>query len=153
MMVLGGVDSAYFTGKFTYHPVTKKNFWLIKMDGLSVNGQMLTSGPITAEIDSGTSAFQGSSSVVDPVNIKLGINGPVFCQEIPKLPPIDVVIDGTSYSIPADEGYIIRVSEFGVDSCMNALQPTTFDKDIGQGMLLGDIFMKFWYTHFDVDNA
>ena len=56
VLVLGGVDDTYFTGNLTYHDVLTEGLWTIKMDGIAVNGTILTTGTITAIVDSGTSS-------------------------------------------------------------------------------------------------
>ena len=39
---MGGSDPKYYSGNFTYVPVTREGYWQIKVDGMKVNGQVQT---------------------------------------------------------------------------------------------------------------
>merc|ERR1712125_41373 len=38
-MVLGGVDTAHYTGDFTTVPLKSTDYWRVQLDGVSVNGK------------------------------------------------------------------------------------------------------------------
>jgi phytepsin len=79
-LLLGGVDSAHYTGEFTSVPLTNETYWEFKMDGLSVGDAKFCEGGCKAIADSGTSLLAGPSEAVKAINKAIGAVG-VFTGE------------------------------------------------------------------------
>jgi hypothetical protein len=151
-LLLGGTDSAYYTGDFSYAPLTSATYWEITMGGLNVDGTDFGVGD-KAIVDSGTSLLTGPSSDVQAIAESIGakeLHGTgeylVDC-DVTKLPNLDFTLNGKVYTLePAD--YLIPDG----DVCLFAMMGLDIPRPNGPLWILGDIFMRKYYTVFDVAN-
>jgi len=78
-LVLGGVDSAHYTGAITYAPLTNQTYWEFKLDDIQLNGHSF--GFCTGQTgchaiaDTGTSLLAGPMDLVQTINDKIGATG------------------------------------------------------------------------------
>lgn len=149
-LILGGVDPRYQTGDFAYHDLIEETYWKIQMDGVNV-GSLPASGSLYGIVDTGTSLLVGSLSVAGPILAEIGAIETVDCAKRPSLPDITITIDGVSYILPPFQ-YILEVTQFGQTQCLVGVQAMKFPESFGKTLILGDIFIKTYYTHFDVEN-
>lgn len=147
-LVLGGVNQKYYTGDFTYHALTEETYWKISMDEVKI-GALPVSGHLNGIVDTGTSTLVGSLSVVAPILVDIGAVEEIDCARIPSLPDLTVVIDKKAYVIPP-KNYILQVTMFGQTQCVVGIMSLNFPPSFGKTLILGDIFIKTYYTHFDV---
>merc|ERR1712139_298424 len=75
------------------------------------------------------------------------------CSSRDTAPDLDIEIDGVTYSLSPNE-YIIEMNGM----CLFGFMGLGSDSDAGMFQsppmwILGDIFMRKYYTHFDYDNA
>jgi cathepsin D len=152
-LVLGGIDEKFYTGEMTYHNVIQDAWWVLQLADVKVNNQSLVNGQkVKGIIDTGTSVIVGSKSIVDGIKSALNVSGQeVDCGLRTTLPPIDFQFDQRTYSLPATE-YILEVKEFGQTACLFGLQAMDFPPNMGTALIMGDSFIKYYYTHFDVQN-
>uniref|UniRef100_A0A8C5JPH4 Peptidase A1 domain-containing protein n=1 Tax=Junco hyemalis TaxID=40217 RepID=A0A8C5JPH4_JUNHY len=142
MVIFGGIDESYFTGPINWIPVSYQGYWQISMDSIIVGGQEVAcTGGCQAIIDTGTSLVAGPPSGIRSIQSTIGAtNGDMNCSSIPAMPDVIFVIDGAQYPVSAlaytDEG-----------SCMSSFQDTS-----GDLWILGDVFIRVYYSIFDRAN-
>jgi len=150
-LTFGGIDEAHFTGDINYVPVSKAAYWQISVDTIGVNGEdYSTESTREAIVDSGTSMLVGPPDAMDKLAESLGARKMkstgeyvVSCKS--DLPDIELTIGGIDYSISSTDyvladGPICILLMLGMD-----LGPE------GLGWILGDVFMRKYYTVFDME--
>jgi C1A family cysteine protease len=100
-LVVGGVDSAHYTGDFTYVPLKSEDYWRIALDDLKVNGKSMTTTK-TAIVDSGTSLLAGPKAEVAKLATLVGakpvINGEYSIDFNADAPDIEFTKAGKYYN-------------------------------------------------------
>ncbi len=151
-LLLGGINTKKFTGDITYVPLLSATYWEITMDKFSVKGTDYGVGS-KAIVDSGTSLLTGPSAdvkkIADSIGAKeLGDTGEylVACK-YDTLPNIDITIAGKVYSLsPVD--YLIPDGNI----CVFAMMGLDIPAPTGPLYILGDVFMRKYYTVWDYEN-
>jgi hypothetical protein len=153
-LTLGGVDPAHYTGDFTYTPVQqtvpgKWGYWEIKMQGLLVGGQSMTT-VTKAIVDSGTSLLAAPKADVAAIAKAVGAHTvlpiPPFNREYminctSPAPDIDINIDGKLYTLTKEQ-YIIN----DAGQCLFAMTGLDVPAPAGPLYILGDVFMRAHYV-------
>jgi len=153
VLILGGADPAYYTGEITYHNLLKENYWLIGLDDITISGKSIkpSKGLINGIVDTGTSLLVGTPSLINSILAALNIRTQLIdCALMKTLPDLVFVIDGTSYNLPADQ-YIIPMKEGEDIDCLAGFSPVDLG-DLNPAIIIGDTFLKYYYSVFDVDN-
>jgi len=152
-LVFGGTDPAHYTGEFSYVPVVSKTYWEIKLDQLKVGSTVYNNAPY-AIVDSGTSLLTGPSTEVAKLAAQVGakpfINGEytVACKDVPNLPNLEFTLGGKVYSLSGAE-YTIPDGTM----CLFGIIGLDVPAPAGPLWILGDIFMRKFYTVFDTENS
>jgi len=151
-LLLGGTDPKHYTGDFTYVNLREATYWEITLNGLNVDGtSYVGSEGSKAIVDSGTSILTGPSDVVKNIAKQIGakriIEGEYMVACDYSLPNLDFVINGVTYSLsPSD--YLIPDG----DMCLFGMMGLDIPQPTGPLFILGDVFMRKYYTVFDVAN-
>ncbi|XP_046672773.1 cyprosin-like [Homalodisca vitripennis] len=150
-LVLGGIDPSHYTGNITYTPVVEQSYWLINIDGMYVNSKVISLNN-TAVPDSGTSLLYGPTKYMDEVNTLIGgqeSGGLYFvdCSAVDSLPNVTFVISNTSFVLEPKD-YILKVSNGSAVACVSGF----VGSDSPGFFILGDVFMRKYYTVFDMGN-
>ncbi|CAH8551930.1 unnamed protein product [Schistosoma rodhaini] len=152
-IMFGGIDDRYYTGNLTYSDVVSEEYWMINIDGISINGEIFCPSGSIALIDTGTALISGPTEKINNINKYLGSiqvsNNEyiVDCNKIPKLPIIEIKINGKSIQLKADD-YIVEKVSNGSRICRTCFIGTDFPS--GPLWIFGDVFLRKVYTVFDV---
>lgn len=143
-LILGGADEKYYEGKLEYFPVISETYWVIAMNHFKVNGQEVKVSK--AIMDTGTSLIVGSKDIIDKINAEIGTVD-TSCKDLDKLPEITVNIGGLDFVLKSDD-YVLKAGLFGYVQCVSGFM--AMDLPLKDTVILGDVFLKTYYTVFDM---
>lgn len=155
-LTIGGYDQSRFTGSLAYVPLKSQTYWEINMEAfkIGVTNYVATAGGESAIIDSGTSLLTGPSSAVAEIAASLGakeLSGTgeyLLSCDSKRLKDIVITIGGAQYTLTPDD-YLIP--DGGI--CILGIEGLDVPEPLGPLWILGDIFIRKYYTVFDVTNS
>ncbi|CEP22242.1 APR1 [Cyberlindnera jadinii] len=149
----GGYDKSKFTGDITWLPVRRKAYWEVKFDGIGLGKEYAELQGTGAAIDTGTSLIALPSGLAEILNAEIGAKKgwsgqyAVECDTRDSLPDLTFTFDGYNFTIgPYD--YTLEVS----GSCISAFTPMDFPEPVGPLAIIGDAFLRRYYSIYDLDN-
>jgi len=150
-LLLGGVDEAKFDkDTLKYYPVSRAAYWQVAVPSIAVQtgtDQPLTYNATQAIVDSGTSAIVGPKADVDALAKKLNawhILGRVLVRTSHKF-TVSWTIGDETYTL--DETALVMPMKFGFGMLM--VMGMDIPPPAGPLWILGDIFMRKYYSVFD----
>ncbi|KAJ0405775.1 hypothetical protein P43SY_003625 [Pythium insidiosum] len=150
-LTFGGVDEGHFKGELTYVDVTSPTYWSIALDSVAAGDKKMT-GVHKAIVDSGTSLLAGPKDQVALLAKAVGahkfIMGEYLISCTDPAPDITFEIGGKAYTLTKDE-YIIKNGPI----CLWAFMGIDIPAPAGPLWILGDVFMRKYYTVFDWGTA
>lgn len=157
-LVLGGYDESHFTGSIKWVPLISETYWQVKLDSLLVGGSNMTK-VTKAIVDSGTTFLGAPAKELKALAEKIGAK-PFFldtsqytisCSAIPQLPSLDFVMNGKTFSLEANK-YVTKVLGIPLVPCLLAFTQIDVPEPLGPLWILGDVFMRQYYSIFDYGN-
>jgi len=153
VVTFGGVDKSHYTGKMTKIPLRRKAYWEVDLDAITFGDQTADLDDTGAILDTGTSLIALPSTLADLLNKEIGAkksyNGQytVECDKRDSLPDMSFTLTGHNFTIgPYD--YILEVQ----GSCISAFMGMDFPEPVGPLAILGDAFLRQWYSVYDLGN-
>jgi len=150
-VVFGGVDESHYTGKLIKLPVRRKAYWEVELEAISFGEDTAQLESTGAVIDTGSSLIILPSSIAELLNSEIGAekgwNGQytVDCAKRSDLPDLTFTLTGHNFTISAFD-YVLEVQ----GSCISALMPMDFPEPVGPLAILGDAFLRKWYSVYDL---
>ena len=153
-LVIGGTDPSHYTGSINWVPLKSATYWEITLEGIFLHKDADAVPFINqkAIVDSGTSIIAGPFAQVELLALKLGAKNFLKGQYLiscntTNLPDVNFRINGKTYSLSPDE-YVISNGKV----CLLAIMAINVPAPAGPLWILGDVFMRKYYTIFDVKN-
>ncbi|KAH9447918.1 hypothetical protein MJO29_011240 [Puccinia striiformis f. sp. tritici] len=162
VMTLGGINNTLFQGDVNYISLKSQSYWLIAMDSVSIDGQVLPGTQSNAvAIDTGTSLIGAPTAVVAAVyaqiqGAKAATGSYQGYYEFPcsANPVLSLTFGGKQYPIAPDDfnvgavdsdGKMCLGSIFAVESSTSS---TSAKPSTSPAWIIGDSFLKNVYTVF-----
>lgn len=146
-LIWGGASTKYYNGPIQYFPVVDSSYYVINFDSFTVGSKVIK---VTyAIVDSGTSFIVGSYLVIEPLLKAIG-EVKKDCSNISSLPTVVFKFSGKPFPL-APEDYVINN---GNDSDPQCVVGFTYlhALPLENTVVVGDTFMKVYYTEFDESN-
>lgn len=150
-VVFGGVDESRYSGDLIKLPVRRKAYWEVKLDSMSFGDETAKLGNAGAVLDTGTSLLVIPTTYADMLNDKIGaeksFNGQfkVDCAARDSLPNITFKLAGHDFVLSPYE-YILEIQ----GSCISGFMGMDFPEPVGPLFILGDIFLRKYYSVYDL---
>jgi saccharopepsin len=150
-VVFGGVDKDHYTGKITEIPLRRKAYWEVDLDSITFGDETAELDNTGVILDTGTSLIALPSDLAELLNKEMGAkksyNGQytIDCSARDSLPDISFKLSGYDFSITAYD-YILEVQ----GSCISTFMGMDFPAPVGPLAILGDAFLRKWYSIYDV---
>ncbi|NXP69789.1 PEPA protein, partial [Ramphastos sulfuratus] len=144
-ILFGAIDSNYTSKGITWIPLSAQTYWQVHMESVSVSFiPVACLGGCQAILDTGTSRIVVPKASLVSIRLFLGasLSGKISCQTSSR-PDIVFHIHGNSFKLPA-RSYVIKQSD---GSCTLGFESTD-----GNLWILGDVFLREYYSIYDRDN-
>ncbi|KAH9256383.1 hypothetical protein BASA81_005640 [Batrachochytrium salamandrivorans] len=153
-LMLGGSNPAHSSGEVTVVPVTAQTYWQVQLQGLSAAGIPILPFAGKAIIDSGTSLLAGPVTEVRKLALLLGgipfVNGEylISCDKLQSGRKLSFKLGGKWFALDPQD-YIIAQVQGDVKICLLGIMGIDIPTPSGPLWILGDVFMRKYYTVFD----
>mmetsp|Transcript_40968 Transcript_40968/g.98323 ORF Transcript_40968/g.98323 Transcript_40968/m.98323 type:complete len:481 (+) Transcript_40968:73-1515(+) len=155
----GGVDKRFYEAPIRLFPVVDQFYWTVTLDKLTVGEKVVNEVPgglfspaqkiDKLVVDTGTTFFTAPSTVIDSLLEQLPQSMP--CQEVGKLPDITYTLvnaQGQKHDMVVPPA-VYMVSDGASRVCEPAFMEIDVPEEHGPAFLLGEVFMRHYYTVFD----
>jgi saccharopepsin len=149
----GGIDQSHYTGKMTMLPLRRKAYWEVNLDAITFGKETAEMDSTGVILDTGTSLIALPSTIAELLNkeigAKKGFNGQytVECDKRDSLPDMSFTLSGYNFTIGPND-YILEVQ----GSCISSFMGMDFPEPVGPLAILGDAFLRRWYSVYDLGN-
>lgn len=142
-------DDSKFKGDITWIPLSEPKYWQIDIEDITAGSY--SSGTTNGIVDSGTSLITGPSTSIIKIALSVGAMPNIMgqytidCAKVPNLPDLEFKINGQVWKVPGKD---LVIESAG--TCLFAMMG--MDIPTGPQWILGDVFMRKFYTIFDYEN-
>uniref|UniRef100_A0A8C5TPH1 cathepsin E n=1 Tax=Malurus cyaneus samueli TaxID=2593467 RepID=A0A8C5TPH1_9PASS len=158
-LLFGGFDTSRFTGPLNWVPVTQQGYWQIQLDNIQLAGTVIfCADGCQAIVDTGTSLITGPTKDIKLLQKLIGavprapglLQFAVECSNLDAMPELTFTINGLPYTLSA-QAYTLTYAD-GEAFCTSGFQGSDIPPPTGPLWILGDVFIRQFYTVFDRGN-
>lgn len=149
----GGLEASHYTGDLIKIPLRRKAYWEVDFDAIAFGGNVAELENTGVILDTGTSLIALPSTLAELLNKEIGAtkswNGhyTVDCTKKATLPDLTVTLTGHNFTIGPND-YILEVQ----GSCISSFMGMDFPEPVGPLAILGDAFLRRYYSVYDLGN-
>lgn len=150
-VVFGGVDKDRYTGKITTIPLRRKAYWEVDFNAISYGDDTAELENTGIILDTGTSLNALPSQLAEMLNAQIGAKKnyagqyAIDCSKRDSLKDVTFNLAGYNFTLgPYD--YILEVS----GSCISTFFGMDFPAPTGPLAILGDAFLRRYYSIYDL---
>ncbi|RJE20550.1 Vacuolar protease A [Aspergillus sclerotialis] len=147
----GGVDKNHYTGELVTIPLRRKAYWEVEFNAIGLGDNVAELENTGVILDTGTSLIALPTTMAELINKEIGASKSftgqytIDCNKRSSLPNVSFVLNGHNFTItPFD--YTLEVS----GSCISAFMGMDFPEPVGPLAILGDAFLRRWYSVYDL---
>ena len=150
---IGGANTMHYTGDLVTIPLTNETYWEGKLDSMEIGSTQLVSN-VRFVADSGTSTLTAPKSVVEKIATMIGAKQllpgryTVDCSAVAQLPELHINLNGNKFTLQGSD-YVINDENV---ECILGIMGLELPPQLGEILIMGDVFMRKVYTVFDVKN-
>ncbi|XP_068026183.1 pepsin A-5 [Melanerpes formicivorus] len=149
-VLFGAIDYSYTQNGISWIPLSAETYWQVTMDSVYVGGQPAAClQGCQAIVDTGTSLLVVPNNILGTIFASFGANsnGQISCSALSSLPDLVYYINNQAFSVPPS-AYVLE----GNGYCSLAFQGMDVPTEAGELWILGDVFIRQYYTIFDRAN-
>ena len=150
LLTLGGYNSTVSLNDWKAVPLSDQSYWQIQIDQIQAGSTIINISGIKGIVDTGTSVLLGDRPLISQINSVVGtVNQD--CSNLSSLPNVTITINGQLYLLTPND-YVYEISAQGTSACINGFLGDDFPPELANTLILGDLFIRKFYTWFDFDN-
>ena len=152
-ITFGGVDKSHYSGQITKIPLRRKAYWEVSLDAINFFEESAEFDDTGVILDTGTSLIVLPTILAELLNkaigAKKGFQGQytIDCDNRESLPDLSFTLSGYNFTLSAHD-YILEVQ----GSCISSFTGFDFPEPVGPLAVLGDAFLRKWYSVYDLGN-
>jgi len=153
-LTLGGYDTSKYTGTVQYVNLTSATYWETRLDFLRLGTTSETTATKVV-LDTGTSTLAGPSADVQKIADQIGAHPVgdtgeyiIACAKAASLPDLNIGMGGYTFTLTGKE-YLL---DQGEPDCVLGILGIDIPAPTGPLWIMGDVFIRKYYTIFDVEN-
>ncbi|KAL5339192.1 aspartic peptidase domain-containing protein [Aspergillus crustosus] len=150
----GGIDKDHYEGELIKIPLRRKAYWEVDLDAIALGDEVADLEDTGVILDTGTSLIALPSNLAEMINAQIGAKKgftgqySIDCATRDSLPDLTFTLTGHNFTIgPYD--YTLEVQ----GSCISAFMGMDFPEPVGPLAILGDAFLRKWYSVYDLGNS
>jgi len=155
------LDERHYKGSLHYVPLIEETYWLFRVDRIHIDpglyGDEHSFGVnVGAIVDTGTSLLTGPSTEIDKIQLLIGGRATgvpneysVNCADLSSMPPVQFEIGNETFLLEPKD-YVVQA---GNDVCLSGFMGLDLPQRTGVQWILGDVFIRKYYTVFDKGNS
>ncbi|KKK23865.1 hypothetical protein AOCH_005413 [Aspergillus ochraceoroseus] len=129
-------------------------YWEVDLDAITLGDDVAELENTGVILDTGTSLIALPSNLAEMINAQIGAKKgfsgqySIDCAKRDSLPDITFTLAGHNFTISAFD-YTLEVQ----GSCISAFMGMDFPEPVGPLAILGDAFLRKWYSVYDLGNS